>query len=165
MFTLVDLLIVLSARNVYQQTADTLKNFDIRMGDILAKLQVSHTGKEGTKVKVAQILSKIKTRLVDLLWIDGYVSEASCKKTLQDHHKIVADVAEKFQAKRSVNLEQVEKVQGEKKQRREAQMSEQINKMIEEYKTKEATAFTVTKPIWDKWSNSKRQVRKSTKEI
>jgi len=145
-------------KNIYQQTADTLKNFDKRMGEILAKLQVAHAGKEGTKVKVAQILSKIKTRLVDLLWVDGYVSEASCKKTLQDHHKLVADVAEKFQAKRAVNLEQVEKVQGEKKQRREAQMSEEITKMIEEYKAKEATAFTVTQPIWDKWSNSKRQI-------
>ena len=126
---------------------------------LLARLHVSHARKEGTKVKMTQVLNKIKTKLVDIIWNDGYISEASCKKTLQDHHKMVQEVGDKFTVKRDNNIEQIEKVSTEKRQKRETQLDEDISGLIEEYKKKEHTKIGLTEPLWKNWANSKRQVR------
>ena len=91
-------------------TTKTLQNFDERMGELLAKLQVTHAGKEGVKIKKAQVLDKIKTKLVDMVWNNGYITDANCKKVLQDHHKTVQEVADKYAQKREANVEQIEKV-------------------------------------------------------
>ena len=125
---------------------------------LLAKLQVSHAGKEGMKVKTSQVLNKIKTRLVDIIWTDGYISETSCKKTLQDHHKIVQDVSDKFAVKRTTNVEQIQKVSEEKRLKRETAMNEEIKELIESYKSKEHSKYENTQPLWDNWTNMKQEV-------
>ena len=125
---------------------------------LLAKLQVSHAGKEGMKVKTSQVLNKIKTRLVDIIWTDGYISETSCKKTLQEHHKIVQDVSDKFAVKRTTNVEQIQKVSEEKRLKRETAMNEEIKELIESYKSKEHSKYENTQPLWDNWTNMKQEV-------
>lgn len=146
-------------RKIFEVTNTTLEHFDERMGAILAKLQVNHARKEGTKVKTSQVLNKIKTKLVDIIWTDGYVSETSCKKTLQDHHKIVQDVGDKFAVKRNNNFEQIEKVSDEKRQKRENIIGEEVKDLIEGYKSKEHSKYEVTEPLWTHWTTHKYEVR------
>ena len=129
------------------------------MGVLLAKLQVSHAGREGIKVKTTQVLNKIKTKLVDIIWTDGYISETSCKKTLQDHHKIVQDVSDKFAVKRTTNIEQIKKVSDEKRLKRESAMNEDIQELIEAYKSKEHSKYENTQPLWNNWTTMKQEVR------
>jgi PP-loop superfamily ATP-utilizing enzyme len=128
------------------------------MGVLLAKLQVSHAGKEGMKVKTTQVLSKIKDKLVDIIWTDGYISETACKKTLQDHHKMVQDVSDKFAVKRTTNIEQIQKVSEEKRLKRESSMNGDIQGLIEDYKKKEHSKYENTEPLWDNWSKMKQEV-------
>jgi len=141
-------------------TAETLAQFDERMGVLLAKLQVSHAGREGIKVKTTQVLNKIKTKLVDIIWTDGYISETSCKKTLQDHHKIVQDVSDKFAVKRTTNIEQIKKVSDEKRLKRESSMNEDIQELIEAYKSKEHSKYENTQPLWNNWTTMKQEIEK-----
>jgi len=147
-------------QKIFEVTTQTLAQFDERMGVLLAKLQVSHAGREGMKVKTTQVLSKIKTKLVDIIWTDGYISETSCKKTLQDHHKIVQDVSDKFAAKRSTNIEQIQKVSDEKRVKREMSMKEDIDGLIESYKSKEHSKYENTEPLWSNWARMKQEIEK-----
>ena len=143
-------------------TSKTLQQFDERMGELLARLQVIHAGQEGSRVKTAQVLNKIKTKLVDAIWMDGYVSEAACKKTLQDHHKIVQDVTDKLSVKRTTNIQQVEKVADDRQMKREDELKKEVDELVEEYKKKESSKFEMTEPLWDNWSKSRKQVHKFT---
>lgn len=147
-------------QRIYEVTSETLGHFDERMGVLLAKLQVSHAGKEGMKVKTSQVLSKIKTKLVDIIWTDGYISETSCKKTLQDHHKIVQDLSDKFAVKRTTNVEQIQKVSQEKRLKRETAMNDEIKELIESYKSKEHSKYENTEPLWNNWTNMKQEIEK-----
>lgn len=147
-------------QKIFEVTNQILSQFDERMGVLLAKLQVSHARREGTKVKTTQVLNKIKTKLVDIIWTDGYISETACKKTLQDHHKIVQDVCDKFAVKRTTNLEQIKKVSSEKRLKRETSMNEDIQELIENYKAKEHSNYGRTQPLWENWSGMKQEIEK-----
>lgn len=129
------------------------------MGELLAHIQVVHASQEGSRVKTAQVLNKIKTKLVDVIWMDGYISEAACKKTLQDHHKIVQDVSDKCSVKKTTNVQQVEKISEERQLKREAELDKDVQEQIETYKKKDNSKFTVTEQLWDNWAKSLKQVQ------
>lgn len=145
---------------IFAITRVTLSRYDERIGELLAKLQVSQARKEGTIVKQTQVLDKIKSKLVDLIWRDGYVPEANCKRVLQDHHKIVQDVSDKFAAKKENNAANIEKMMKDKKEKREAALTQEMNEMVEKYKAEEHSNVEMTEPLLVNWNDNKVNIQR-----
>jgi len=145
---------------IFAITRVTLSRYDERIGELLAKLQVSQARKEGTIVKQTQVLDKIKSKLVDMIWQDGYVPEANCKRVLQDHHKIVQDVSDKFATKKENNASNIEKSMVEKKEKKEGVLTQEMNEMVEKYKAEEHSNVEITEPLLVNWNDNKVNIQR-----